>query len=71
MTRDDYLEIILEACAFVNWEVYGIYKHYQIVAITNGFVQISIISYSQEESYGEVVDFDNTEDLIDDMLDYL
>ncbi len=71
MNRDDLLNDILDACAFFNWEVNGAYKHYQIIAITHNFVQISIIHFEAKKQWAEVVDFDNNDELIDKMLDEL
>ena len=71
MNRDDLLNDILAACAFYHWEISGAYKHYQIVAITSSFVQISIIHFDSKEQWAEVVDFDNDEGLIDKILDKL
>jgi hypothetical protein len=71
MTRDDFLNDIIDACAFFHWEIYGAYKHYQIIAVTSSFVQISVIHFDSKEQWAEVLDFQNDEGLIDKMLDRL
>ncbi len=71
MTRDEFLNDIIDACAFYHWEIMGAYKHYQIIAVTSSFVQISVIHFDQKEQWAEVLDFQNDEKLIDNMLDRL
>jgi len=71
MTRDEFLHDVIDACAFFHWEYYGAYKHYQIIAVTTSFIQISIIHFDSKEQWAEVVDFNNDEGLIDKMLDKL
>ena len=71
MTRDDFLEEVLEACEFFHWNVLGVYKYYQIVSITNNFVCISVIHYCEKESYAEVLEFQNDSDLLDAMIEVL
>lgn len=71
MTRDDFLEEVLEACEFFHWNVLGVYKYYQIVSITNNFVCISVIHYCEKESYAQVLEFQNDESLIDNMIEVL
>ena len=71
MTRDEFLNDIIDACAFYHWEITGAYKHYQIIAVTSSFVQISVIHFDQKEQWAEVLDFQNYEGLIDEMLDRL
>ena len=71
MTRDEFLNDIIDACAFYHWEITGAYKHYQIIAVTSSFVQISVIHFDQKEQWAEVLDFQNDEKLIDNMLDRL
>jgi len=71
MNRDDFLNDIIDACAFFHWEIYGAYKHYQIIAVTSSFVQISVIHFDSKEQWAEVLDFQNDEKLIDNMLDRL
>lgn len=71
MNKEEFLSEILEACAFFHWEYYGTYKNYHIVAVTPGFIQISIIHFQAKEQWAEIVDFNNDEGLIDKMLDKL
>jgi len=71
MTRDDFLEEVLDACEFFHWNVLGVYKYYQIVSITNNFVCISVIHYCEKESYAEVLEFQNDESLLDAMIEVL
>ena len=71
MNRDDLLKDIIDACAFYHWEISGAYKHYQIIAVTSSFIQISIIHFDNKEQWAEVVDFQNDKGLIDKMLDRL
>lgn len=71
MTRDEFLNDIIDACAFYHWEIMGAYKHYQIIAVTSSFVQISVIHFDQKEQWAEVLDFQNDDKLIDNMLDRL
>lgn len=71
MNKADFLAEVLEACALFHWEVNGAYKHYQIIAITHNFVQISIIHFEAKKQWAQVVDFDNNDELIDKMLDEL
>lgn len=71
MSRDEYLEEVLEACSFYHWEFEGIYKHYELVSITQNFVRVSVISWGFDSGYAEVIDFQNDQDLIDDMLNVL
>ena len=71
MTRDEFLNDIIDACAFYRWEIMGAYKHYQIIAVTSSFVQISVIHFDSKEQWAEVLDFQNDEKLIDNMLDRL
>jgi hypothetical protein len=71
MTRNEFLEDILKACEFYYWNVLGVYKYYQIVSITNYFVCISVIHYCEKESYAEVLEFQNDEELIDNMIEVL
>ena len=71
MTRDDYLQDVLDACSFFHWEILGIYKYYQIVSISDLYVQISIIHYSKDDNYAQVLDFDNNESLIDQLISVL
>ena len=71
MNKDEFLEEVLEACGYYHWEVEGVYKHYEIVAITQNFVRVSVISWGFDSGYAEAIDFQNDENLIDDMIDVL
>ena len=71
MNKEEFLEEVLESCSFYHWEFNGIYKHYEIVSITQNFVRVSVISWGFETGYAEVIDFQNDEQLIYDMLDNL
>jgi hypothetical protein len=71
MTKDDFLEQILEACSAYHWEFNGTYKHYEIASITSHIVSITVISFGYDAGYADMVDFQNDEDLIDKMLDKL
>ena len=71
MTRNDFIEEVLEACSAFHWEFNGIYKHYELVAVTTNFVRVSVISWGFETGYAECLDFQNDEGLIDELLEKL
>lgn len=71
MTRDDFIIEVLDACANFHWEFNGVYKHYELVAVTNNFVRISVISWGFETGYAKCLDFQNDINLIDDLLNTL
>lgn len=71
MTRNDFLDEVLDACSFYWWEIHGVYCHYEIVSVTSHFVQISKIHWGFDSGYAEVVDLENNEDLIDKMIEVL
>ena len=71
MTRDDFIVEVLEACSAYHWEFNCIYKHYELVAVTTNFVRISVISWGFETGYAECIDFQNDEELIDNLLNTL
>ncbi len=71
MTKDEFLEQILEACSAYHWEFNGTYKHYEIASITSHVVSITVVSFGFDSGYADIVDFQNDEDLIDKMLEIL
>ena len=71
MTKDEFLEQILEACSAYHWEVNGTYKHYEIASITSHVVSITVVSFGFDSGYADIIDFQNDEDLIDKMLEKL
>lgn len=71
MTKDEFLEQILEACSAYHWEFNGTYKHYEIASITSHVVSITVVSFGFDNGYADIVDFQNDEDLIDKMLEKL
>ncbi len=71
MTRNDFLQEILEACSFFHFEMDGIWKHYEITSITNNIVKISVASLGFDNGYCEDLEFQNDETLIDKMIDKL
>ncbi len=68
MNKENFLKEVLNACAMFHYEIMGAFRHYTIKAYTTHFVQISVIHVDQKEQYTEVYDFENNEDLIDEML---
>ena len=71
MTKDEFLEQILEACSAYHWEFNGTYKHYEIASITSHVVSITVVSFGFDNGYADIVDFQNDEELIDKMLEIL
>jgi hypothetical protein len=71
MTKDEFLEQILEACSAYHWEFNGTYKHYEIASITSHVVSITVVSFGFDNGYADIVDFQNDEELIDKMLEKL
>ena len=71
MDKEGFINQVLEACSAYHWEFEGTYKHYELVAITQNFVRVSVISWGFDSGYAEVIDFQNDEELIDDMLNNL
>tara|TARA_R110002012_G_scaffold152094_1_gene312023 strand:- start:3670 stop:3885 length:216 start_codon:yes stop_codon:yes gene_type:complete len=71
MTKDEFLEQILEACSAYHWEFNGTYKHYEIASITSHVVSITVVSFGFDSGYADIVDFQNDEELIDKMLEIL
>jgi|TARA_R100000084_G_scaffold102584_1_gene58260 hypothetical protein len=71
MTKDEFLEQILEACSAYHWEFNGTYKHYEIASITSHVVSITVVSFGFDSGYADIIDFQNDEDLIDKMLEKL
>jgi hypothetical protein len=71
MSKDEFLEQILEACSAYHWQIHGVYKHYEIAAITAHVVSITVISWSINNGYADMIDFQNDDELIDKMLDRL
>jgi len=68
MSKKDFLQEILDACALFHYEVMGAFRYYTIKAYTTHFVQVTVIHVCQEHQYTEVFDFENNECLIDEML---
>jgi hypothetical protein len=71
MNKEGFINQVLEACSLYAWEFEGIYKHYELVSITQNLVRVSVISWGFDSGYAEVIDFQNDQDLIDDMLNVL
>lgn len=71
MNKAEFLEEVLEACSAYAWEFEGVYKHYELVAITQNFVRVSVISWGFDSGYAEVIDFQNDESLVDEMINNL
>jgi len=71
MSREEFLEEVLESCEFFHWNVLGVYKHYELVSVTQNFVRVSVVSWGEDTGYAKYVDFQNQESLIDNMINTL